>query len=127
MVHGFVDRQQLVGRLGCDDLIGIKLLPDKLPAMPEPALASSVLDQDSPHRFGGRGEEVAAAVPGLLRVLTHQPQVGFVDQGRAGKGLPKCLVSELSLCQEGAARRRRAGAIGGRPGALRGSAPSGSG
>ena len=48
----------------------------------QPGLAPCRLHQDSPHRLGGRGEEVAAAVPVLGLLHVHQPQVGFMNQCR---------------------------------------------
>jgi hypothetical protein len=44
-----------------------------------PPLGTSVVDEDSPHRFGRGGEKVASVREFLI---AHQPQIGFVDQGR---------------------------------------------
>ena len=44
--------------------------------------APRALDENAPHGLRGGGEEVAAAVPVLHLVYVHEPDVGFVDQGR---------------------------------------------
>jgi hypothetical protein len=44
-------------------------------------LAAGVFDQDAVHGLGGRGEEVAPAIPVLLGPFTDQPQARLVDQG----------------------------------------------
>ncbi len=41
---------------------------------------SSPVDQDAPHRLGGGGEEVAAAVPPRGVAGTDEPEVGLVDE-----------------------------------------------
>ena len=40
-------------------------------------------DEDSPHGLSSRSEEMAAVVPGLVRVAVHESDVGFVDQSRS--------------------------------------------
>ena len=42
---------------------------------------SGTVDQDTPHRLGGRGEEMSAILPGGLGV-TAQPEAGFVHERR---------------------------------------------
>src|SRR6185295_18998455 len=44
--------------------------------------AAGALDEDAAHGLGGRAEEVTAAVPGLVPVLSDESQVRLVDQGR---------------------------------------------
>ena len=51
-------------------------------------LAAGIVDEDAPHRLGGRGEEMSAAVPVRFAMRSHQPQVRFVDQGRGLQRLP---------------------------------------
>jgi hypothetical protein len=60
-----------------------------------PALAAAILDQNAPHSFRGSGEEMAAAVPVLGLLDIHQPEVGFVDQGRGLERLPGLLLGEF--------------------------------
>src|SRR6266851_10226766 len=41
-------------------------------------LAAGPFDENSPHRLGRRGKEVATMVPMLIRDLAYQPQIGLV-------------------------------------------------
>ena len=50
--------------------------------MLEPAFAAGSFDEDAAHGFRRGGEEMAAAVPVLGLFHVHQPQIGFMDQGR---------------------------------------------
>src|SRR5262245_14769136 len=70
-------------------------------AMFEALLVTSAFDQNAPHRLGCRGEKVCAAIP-LLGPLTisvglvpHQPQVGFVHQGRWLERLSRLLAGQF--------------------------------
>src|SRR5262249_22717741 len=47
-------------------------------------LSPGPLDEDPPHGLGGGGEEVAAAVEVLV---THQPQIGLMDQRGGVEGM----------------------------------------
>ena len=62
-------------------------------------LATGVLDQNPPHRLGGDGEEVAAAVPRLANLGPDDAQIRFVNQHRGLERLPRTLPSQ-SLCGE---------------------------
>jgi hypothetical protein len=62
-------------------------------------VSPGALYKEASHRFGGCGEEVAAAVP-LLRVIhIHQPQVRLVHQRRRLQRLPGLLVHQPLRCQ----------------------------
>jgi hypothetical protein len=50
-------------------------------------LAPEVVDEAAAHGLGRRGEEMAAAVPGLRLLDIDQPDVGFMDQSRRLQGL----------------------------------------
>ena len=63
-------------------------------AMAEPALAAGVLDQDPPHGFGRRGEEVPASIPGTLGVAADQAEICLMHQGGRLESLPGRLVRE---------------------------------
>ena len=78
-----------------------------------------MIDEDSPHGFGGGGEEVSAAVELLI---ADQPQVGFVNQrggvegvaggfgGHARGGeLPELIVDERQQLSGGLAVAGRGG------------------
>jgi len=56
---------------------------------------ASYFHENPSHRFGGRGEEVATAVPMLRGFDIHQPQVSFVDQGCSLQGLPRSFLGQL--------------------------------
>ncbi len=60
-------------------------------------LATSILDKNPPHRFGGDGEEVAAAVPGLVHLGPDEPQVSLVNQRGGLERLPGILPSQSPL------------------------------
>jgi hypothetical protein len=60
-----------------------------------PPLASGGVDQDAAHGLGGRGEEVAPAVPARYRRAVHQAEVGLVDQGRGLERLAGLLLGQL--------------------------------
>src|SRR5438105_3179866 len=67
-----------------------------LPASPVPGslLPSGVLDQNSPHRLGRGGEEVAASVPMLPAPITDQAKVRLVNQGSRFQRLPRLLLGQ---------------------------------
>ncbi len=58
-----------------------------------------VFDEDAAHGFGGRGEEMAAAIPLLCLLRVHQAEVGFVDQGRGLERLARPLLRQLPAGQ----------------------------
>src|SRR5262249_54434969 len=60
-----------------------QLAPPPPAAVAESLLATGVLDEDTAHRLGRRGEEVAPAVPVVVRALADQPQVSLMNQGRS--------------------------------------------
>ena len=74
-----IQRRRLETRTG-----GIEIDPLPLAAVFKPALVPGLLDQDSPHRFGGGGEEMAAAVPVLASIVitADQPQICLMHQRR---------------------------------------------
>ena len=59
--------------------------------MAKTTFAVSTLDQDAPHGLGRGGEEMAAAVPIVARVLADQADEGLVNEG----GRLKCLLGFL--------------------------------
>jgi hypothetical protein len=78
-------------------VIQVEALPPA--AVPEPVLASSVLDQDAAHGLGRGGEEVASAIPRLLRVRSNKPQVRLVDEGGRLQRLPGLLRRQTGGCE----------------------------
>jgi hypothetical protein len=98
-VQRFVERKQVLARLGKLDLI--RGLLDALVFAPrlEAALAAGIFDEYAAHRFSSRGEEVAPAVPLRLVPLADQPQVGFVYERRRLQRLP-CPFMRQSLCRQ---------------------------
>ena len=75
-------------------------------AMTHGSLPAGSVDEDSPHRLGGGGEEVAAAVEVLV---ADQPQVCLVDKRRWRRGCGRGLRRPSSRRRASAVRRRRAG------------------
>jgi hypothetical protein len=63
--------------------------------MPEPLLAAGILDSNAPHRLGGRGEEVPAAVP-LADLLGVNPTHMALDSACFGETTPKQLRPDKS-------------------------------
>src|SRR5262249_44470346 len=55
-------------------------------------LATGVIDEDAAHGLRRGGEEVAATVPVLRSLDVHQPEVGFVNQGRGLERLARLLL-----------------------------------
>ncbi len=78
--QGFIYSQQIVrdGVGGSTVLIQVNSIT--VAAMFDSAFTTGAIDQDSPHRLGGRGKKVPATVPMLGAVPTDQPQISFVDQ-----------------------------------------------
>ena len=63
--------------------------------MLDPEFAAGGFDQDAAHRLGRGGEEVPPAVPMPCLVHVHEPNVGFVNQGRGLEGLAGALAEAL--------------------------------
>ena len=57
-------------------------------------LIASPIEKNSPHRLGGRGEEVSPAVPAVGRFAPDQPDVSFVDESGGLEGLAGLLAGE---------------------------------
>ena len=57
-------------------------------------LAPRRLDENPPHRLGGRREEMGAILPGRLRVGA-QAEPGFVDQGGRLQGMARGFAGHL--------------------------------
>jgi hypothetical protein len=68
----------------------------QLPAVANATLASRVVYENSPHRFGGSGEEVSAVIPIGLLLTTGQLQPCFMDQGRSLQCLAWLFLGETS-------------------------------
>ena len=54
-----------------------------------------LLDQNPPHRLGCSGEEMPTAVPVLSLFRIHEPEIGFMDQGRGLQRLAGILLRHL--------------------------------
>ena len=93
-LQGLVQGQQLLGRPAGLEGVEVRVLAAPATAVLHPALAAGVLDQDAAHGLGGRGEEVAPAVPGLAFLLADQAQVDLVDQGGGLERVAGTLMRE---------------------------------
>jgi hypothetical protein len=66
----------------------------EIAALFEGLLATGVVDEYSAHGFGGRGKEMAAAVPMHFFRAVHHSQIRFVDERCSLQGLARLFVSE---------------------------------
>jgi hypothetical protein len=64
-------------------------------AVSDSLFSTRALDEKPPHRFGGCGKKVAAAVPVLRLFNIDKANIRFVNQGRGLKGLPRLFVAQL--------------------------------
>ena len=94
-VQCIVDRDQVFVRCVVGNLEAgpIEALSSATPL--EPVLVARPVDEDSPHRFGRGGEEMAATLPSLWRVDVNKPQVCLVYQGRGLERLARRLVCQF--------------------------------
>ena len=56
--------------------------------------ATGVLNQDAPHRFGGRGEEVPSVIP-VADLTSTRRKIGLVNQRGGLKRLIGLLLGHL--------------------------------
>ena len=84
---------ELARQMGGGDVVEGKASPPA-PAL-EPSLVASTVHQDPPHGFRGRAEKVPPSLPGH-RPGSHEPQIGFVDQGRRIECLSRRLVLQAT-------------------------------
>ena len=90
----FIQSQQIVVGQWASQFHRVHLDPLASAAVLEPLLAACVLDQNPPHRFGCRCEEMSLAVPlPVGRVLDPQP--GFVNQRGGLEGLAGAFLGKL--------------------------------
>ncbi len=73
--QGLVKGQEPVVGLGCRQprLVFVQRAPVQAATVSGGSFAMRRIDQDPAHRLGGRGKEMAAAVPVLVRVAPNQP------------------------------------------------------
>ncbi len=92
--EGVIECEQVTGRV-LDCARGLfEINPAGASASLERAPLACPFDEDPPHPFGCRGEEVAAAIPALNLVHVDQPDVCVVDQRRGLQRLPRLFVAE---------------------------------
>ena len=94
LLQGLVEGQQVVVGLGRGRLAPCRGRPGAVAAALQPVTAAGVLDQDSTHGLGRRGEEMTAAVPGPIGIDADQTQVGLVDERRRLQGLAGRLARQ---------------------------------
>ena len=73
-----IDVEEFVGRRGEADAGVVEGNPTAPAATFLGLLAAGGIDEDPAHGFGRGGEEVTAAVPGLTRIPSDEPQVRLV-------------------------------------------------
>jgi hypothetical protein len=79
LVESLVQGDQVVVRWSSGRIDVAELQPFEVSSAFERVLAVSVIDEDPPHRFGGRGEEVRTAVPVFGFVAVDQTEIRFMD------------------------------------------------
>ncbi len=84
------DQVETVGAGRFLDVVG--RLPLISTAMLEACLAAGRFNENAPHRFGGRGKEVAARVPLLSLLDIDEANVGVMHQRCRLQGLPWLFV-----------------------------------
>ena len=89
-----VEGEDVFARLGGQQFCLFQGPARQVAAALEAALAAGVLDQDTAHRLGGGGEEVAAAVPVPALGVANQAQVSLVYEGGRLERLPGRFVGE---------------------------------
>jgi hypothetical protein len=77
----------------------IQLYTHALAATLAGVFAAGLVNEDAAHRFGGRGEKVATAVPGLGLLRVHEPQIRLVNQCRGLQSLARLLLIQLRCRQ----------------------------
>ncbi len=80
-----MDRKDVVIGVGSGNAIQINLHPSASPTLSGHASAG-VIDKDTAHRLGGRGEEV---IPPVELLVPDQPQVGLVHESGGVEGVPR--------------------------------------
>jgi hypothetical protein len=97
--ESFVKRQEVRSRL-ChgESFVQVDALP--VAAVPGPALAPGIVNEDAAHGLGSGREEVPPAVParlvtgGLTCPGRHQPEVRFMHESRGLERLPRFLMGQ---------------------------------
>ena len=96
LIQGFVQPEQIVAGQGEHGRLDFRQLDPLLLATPlEAPVPPRSFDQDPPHRFGRRCEEMPLIVPLLRHGLVDQSQICFVHQRRRLQRLTGFLVRQL--------------------------------
>jgi hypothetical protein len=95
----FIQRDQIFRLIldGYGQIVQVDLLP--APTAPFASFASGVVDEQSPHGFSGRSEEMAAIAP-VSPLVCDQPDIRLVIKGGRLKRLTGRLSRELLGRQE---------------------------
>jgi hypothetical protein len=96
-VESFVEREKILVWVGSRHINKFRM-PNVTAAFYS-GLAPRGLDEDVPHRAGGRGKKVALAVPLAAWGGADNSQVRFVNQCRGLKRVSRRFVSQLPGCQ----------------------------
>src|SRR5207244_345222 len=85
-IEGVVNGKKLVFLLARGDLNVVDIEPLVTSAVAGGPFAASIINEDTPHRFGSRGEEMSAAIP--LRVFAGcEAKPGLMDESSGLKGV----------------------------------------
>ena len=94
LVQGVADQQDLLGPVARQATRVVQFDPLPVAAVLGPPFPPGVVDEDAAHGFGGGGEEVAAAVPGLGLARAHESEIRLMDEGRGLERLAGLFLSE---------------------------------
>ena len=96
-----MDRQNsitfIAGRSGVQSVVEVE--SQVMAAVAFGGFASGLIDQNSPHGFGGGGEKMPAVVPAGLGLVADEPELGLMNQGRGLQCLSRLFLGELSRSQ----------------------------
>jgi hypothetical protein len=95
LFEGLIESEQLFGGHARWQVAKLDVRAFQFATMFGALFSPGILNEDSPHRLGGGGKEVAAAVPVLCLIHIDQTQVGIMHEGRGLESLPGFFLDEM--------------------------------
>ncbi len=86
-IECFVECDEIFLRFECRSEVGGEFQPNAIASVPDGRLLASRVDQNAPHRFRRRREEMPSAVPTNFVGGAEQPEIRLVNEGRGLKRL----------------------------------------
>ena len=94
---GFIEREKV------SSAVGLRRSASSTRCMAPPCLRRAFppgrLNENTPHRLGGRGKKMTAAIPVRVLLIADQPQIGFMDQSRWLERLARLFACQLGCGQ----------------------------